>query len=260
MRLLAVPIESLSHSIFDEGMAVLTSLDPVEAQRVLRFRYEDDRKRALAGRLLWRVVCNRDGLSSESLMFRRTVEGKPYVVVDGNYNFNVSHHGAWVVAISDASRLVGVDIMRYDEPTRGRETFFESMRAQFTEREWNEIGVDLKVFYRFWALKESYIKAIGIGLGFNLQRACFSTSSGHGLGRAIVEIDSVVQSSWEFFCTELDDFHCVAVARGPFAEAHWDFRSKPAQDEPPSRYSDDSGSLELKICVLAGDKLIEECC
>jgi len=227
MRVLAFHIGGMSTSVFENGWAQLQATEPAEAERVLKFRVDNDRKRALAGRLLWRRICAE---LPGPLEFRRTPENKPYVATDGNFNFNVTHHGDWVVAASDANALVGVDVMRYDEPLRGRSVFFESMRGQFTPEEWRVIGDDIRVFYRFWALKESYIKAVGIGLGFNLQRASFSLPGGQP-GRATLCLDGVDALAWDFVVLEVDSTHCVAVARGPFAAAHWDFRRAPGPDD-----------------------------
>ena len=61
-----------------------------------------------------------------------------------------------------------------------KEEFFNLMRGQFTNYEWSNIRgpaepqKQVDQFYLHWALKESYIKAVGIGLGFELQRAQFS--------------------------------------------------------------------------------------
>ncbi len=62
--------------------------------------------------------------------------------------------------------------------------FFHLMRRQFTPREWEAIRVgeeeeqQLRTFYRHWCLKESFVKADGGGLGWNLQRLNFVVSRG----------------------------------------------------------------------------------
>lgn len=124
-----------------------------------------------------------------------------------NYDFNISHHGRWVAMGYCTTRdSIGVDVMTYEEPKRGRDVFFEAMRGCFTRREWAQIGDSLERFYRFWALKESYLKATGVGLGFNLQRLSFELAPGET--RATLELDGVsvtVHGEWSFEVWDLDD-------------------------------------------------------
>lgn len=62
------------------------------------------------------------------------------------------------------------------------ENFFSSLTSGFTKEEWEDIRrpcediSKLQKFYEGWTLKESYIKAIGIGLGLELQRIRFIVS------------------------------------------------------------------------------------
>ena len=239
MRLVVCSIASegwKDDAVFNRLLDELRADEPNEADRVMRFRAREDRLRALAGRTLAKLVCTQDVVGDKApgspgplLQLERTPQNKPFLRTSGNFNFNISHHGNWVVAVSHPTHLVGVDVMRYDEPNRGRDLFFESMRGQFTPHEWTVIGSDLKRFYQFWSLKESYIKAIGIGLGFNLQRASFSLGqqASEKMMSASVTIDSAPQPLWQFRVLELDDTHCIALACGPFSDVCWDFRSAP---------------------------------
>ena len=232
------------------------------------------------------------------LRFKRTEENKPYLFHPQRtgYNCNVSHHGNWVAGACDTRALVGIDVMRYERP-RGCKNipeFFGTMRQYFTTYEWNTIehssttqpfvddadaddasgttgteqketvAVDrweklqLRQFYKHWALKESYIKAIGIGLGFELSRAefryvrleqdnntgvyvrteCLADST-----HAVMYIDGALQKEWTFEIQEPDEEHCVVVAMGPFQEATPHFldtlaleskESPPAASVPPT--------------------------
>ncbi|KAJ7995292.1 hypothetical protein DPEC_G00243020 [Dallia pectoralis] len=103
--------------------------------------------------------------------------------------------------------------------------FFRVMSRQFTEHEWSVIRgagsewEQLAMFYRHWALKESFIKAIGTGLGFNLQRAEFHLTAepiteGKVCSRTTLELDEEVEEGWIFEESLLDQDHQVAVALG----------------------------------------------
>jgi len=206
------------------AVAALREVEPEEAARVERFRFAEDRKRALAGRLLARAAVVRGtGAAWRDVALRRTEANKPYAALrEGvdppRFNFNVSHHGDWVAVASHDRLRVGVDVMRFDDPPRGEAAFMESFASYFTPHEWSQIrGADapMRRFYEFWALKESYIKAVGVGLGFPLQRISFTRAPPH---LATAAVDGRELADWHFDLGRLDERHCVAVALGSDAD------------------------------------------
>ncbi len=78
---------------------------------------------------------------------------------------------------------VGVDVMRINDShaLKNVPEFFRLMRRQFTAAEWAAIRsagdaaphLQLAEFYRHWCLKESFVKAEGTGLAWDLQRLNF---------------------------------------------------------------------------------------
>ena len=217
-----------------------------ERVRIRKFRFEIDAKRSLAGRLLLRhLAAERLCVPSGSVRFERTPQGKPYLKLenkgtnerDFGFNINASHHGSFVVAASSESHIVGVDVMKYDPPRSGTiDEYFDLMSNCFTPAEWkhlNSPGSDrekLVRFYRYWCFKESYIKAVGIGLGLELQRMHFKFEDAtpdeidNGIVlRGVLELDGTRLSAWSFYLYEPDADHCLAVAYGPFADCHPDY-------------------------------------
>jgi 4'-phosphopantetheinyl transferase len=242
-----------------EWSAALALVSPSEQDRIGRFkrptrhagllvgRHNPDAKSALVGRLLILLAAahHRPHAPLDALRFERTPQGKPYLALDAgesagpvateHFNFNVSHAGEWVVLAAETTHLIGVDVMKVE--LRGSnpslDQFFHDMRSCFTPLEWQHIRQastddapqQLDRFFRHWTLKEAYIKAVGIGLGFDLQRAqfrCREVADGGGRGlcaTATVEIDGAERREWTFELEYLDAHHLVAVARGPFAQA-----------------------------------------
>uniref|UniRef100_A0A7S2TIJ9 holo-[acyl-carrier-protein] synthase n=2 Tax=Lotharella oceanica TaxID=641309 RepID=A0A7S2TIJ9_9EUKA len=96
--------------------------------------------------------------------------------------FNISHHGEWVILAAESHFAVGCDIMNIDRRRGGDpKTFFRHMKANFSEEEWSEVqsetGGDrgkMTRFMRLWTLKEAYVKAVGMGLSLEPKRVCFS--------------------------------------------------------------------------------------
>jgi hypothetical protein len=72
---------------------------------------------------------------------------------------------------------------------------------------------------------QSYIKAVGVGLGLDLQRLEFSSDptlmsdSATMCSGATLRIDGKLDTVWEFSQCYLDPEHCVAVALGPPEDA-----------------------------------------
>ena len=130
--------------------------------------------------------------------------------------------GDYVVFAGCTTGQVGIDVMKVElRRNTTLDKFFSLMTRQFTASEWRFINNSdtaeresrLFNFYRCWCLKESYVKAIGTGIKFGLQRieflpgcivddACTTTS---------VKIDGELQEGWMFH-ESMFDGHIMALA------------------------------------------------
>ena len=105
--------------------------------------------------------------------------------------------------------------------------FFRLMTRQFTTEEWMQIkdeqldlNAQLANFFRFWTLKESFVKGHGHGLGWNLQRLSFKVNPAEKASLVVGQIsdnsqlylDGELAEQWYFAETLLDAQHCVATA------------------------------------------------
>uniref|UniRef100_A0A3B5B459 L-aminoadipate-semialdehyde dehydrogenase-phosphopantetheinyl transferase n=1 Tax=Stegastes partitus TaxID=144197 RepID=A0A3B5B459_9TELE len=203
-----------------------------EKDRIGQFVFAKDAKSAMAGRLLLRrFVCEKMGVPWSEIRLERSPRGKPYLAVSSDsgsaWSFNLSHQGDYAVLAAEQGMQVGVDIMKTTMPgSSSVPEFFRIMTRQFTAYEWSIIQSagsehqQLAAFYRHWALKESFIKAIGTGLGFNLQRVEFHLPSeplaqGQVLRQTKMHLDEEEEEDWMFEESLLDAEHHVAVALGP---------------------------------------------
>ena len=105
---------------------------------------------------------NKFGVENDAILFSVDENQKPYLRNDKNFHFNCAHSGQWVVcAVDDAP--VGIDIERV------KSVDFDIAKRFFSDEEYNTLMNVHKSertahFFRFWTLKESYLKAIGKGL------------------------------------------------------------------------------------------------
>ncbi|KAM9853013.1 L-aminoadipate-semialdehyde dehydrogenase-phosphopantetheinyl transferase isoform 3-T3 [Aulostomus maculatus] len=225
--------------------------------------------------LLRRFVCERMKIPWSEIRLRRSPRGKPYLAAplevspDSGptpqaWGFNLSHQGDYAVLAAEPRRQVGVDIMKTTMPgSSSVPEFFRIMTRQFTEYEWRVIQSagsehqQLAAFYRHWALKESFIKAIGTGLGFNLQRAEFHLATeplkeGRVLRQTKMLLDEEEAEDWLFEESLMDPDHHVAVALAPADTLH---STPPPSSLPlPTTFT----LLSFRDLIASASPLVEE--
>jgi 4'-phosphopantetheinyl transferase len=149
-------------------------LDPDEAARAGRFRFDMHRLEYLHGRALTRFVLARYlGVDPAAVRFTATEHGKPRIAGGEPVQFNLSHsRGTSVLAVSGRGQL-GVDVEHLDSPHDGleiAERYFS--RAECDSLRRLSAAERQSTFVSLWALKESFIKATGRGMALPL--AAFS--------------------------------------------------------------------------------------
>ncbi|XP_024937574.1 L-aminoadipate-semialdehyde dehydrogenase-phosphopantetheinyl transferase [Cephus cinctus] len=198
-----------------------------EKERLGRFVFRKDSRASLIGRLLMRKFVNEYvKVPYDKIMFTRDEGGRPILeVTPGNVAFNVSHHGRYTVLAGETKKItLGVDVMK-EEYTGGKELkeFFRIMNRNFSTSEWEEIrgpvgtpqSEQIAMFCRHWALKESYVKALGVGIVVNLQKLNFKTKANLHEHELITNTELYIdglKQNWLFEESLLDSDHCVAVA------------------------------------------------
>lgn len=203
----------------------LSLLPQQQHSSITRFVKTEDRKRALVSRLLqYALVHQLTEIPFDEIVINRTPQGKPYLdthkknVKFPNFNFNVSHHGDYVGIASEPICLVGLDIVCCYIPSKETVSeFIHNFSSYFSSSEWEKIvnaGSDddvLDVFFRYWCLKEAFVKALGTGVGYKLDYVEFHHKDWTDI---YVKVDGDVLKDWKFWLFELNERHRVAVARG----------------------------------------------
>ncbi|GMK38055.1 4'-phosphopantetheinyl transferase [Paenibacillus sp. CCS19] len=170
LELFTVRMEPMSASVLRRLVEQVT---PERRRRYERFRIEADAVRSLFAELVVRrIVRERYSISNEAIQFRANSYGKPELVYPAELHFNVSHSGNWVVcAISDGP--VGIDIEQIQpiDMEVSRRFFSPAEHAQLIALPMEE---QLNRFYELWTLKESFVKAVGMGLSMPLDSFSFT--------------------------------------------------------------------------------------
>ncbi len=104
------------------------------------------------------------GIPPKLVKTGRRRKGKPYSIDDPGLYFNMSNSGKFVTIAFSRDSELGIDI----EQIRPLPDLDEMIIRNFTSREIRFIngksGERTTRFFRFWTIKESYLKAIGEGM------------------------------------------------------------------------------------------------
>ncbi|MGE4559572.1 MAG: 4'-phosphopantetheinyl transferase superfamily protein [Desulfobulbus sp.] len=129
-----------------------------------RFRLKDDRARCIgAGLLLAHAVRRIDPACTLPPRPSRGANGKPFLPDLPHFHFSLAHSGKWAVC-AVADHPVGVDI----EPLPSMADVVDVARRCFTQIELRHLfslpeSDRPSAFCTLWTIKESYMKATGLG-------------------------------------------------------------------------------------------------
>jgi 4'-phosphopantetheinyl transferase len=191
-------------------------LTPNERDRYGSFYFERDRRLFLATRALVRtVLSNYSTVSPADWRFGTGEHGKPLIsapAVTPNIHFNLANTpGLVVCVVSVAHELLGVDAERIDR----RVEAVDLAERYFSESETGRLRAlpaseQLRSFFAYWTLKESYIKARGLGLTLPTDQFSFRVDD---------EISVVFDTrfaddakSWRFALIDAPPHHIIAIS------------------------------------------------
>lgn len=148
-------------------------LSAVELEQYQSLQHGSNGRDYLVSRALLRTVLSQYcGLAPENLSFCANDFGKPELADNqglGLVQFNTAHTSGLTVCVVTRGNDVGVDVESHAE-NRGvlnmADDYFSALELQALNRTSDE--QQLEFFYRYWTLKEAYIKARGEGLSIPL--------------------------------------------------------------------------------------------
>src|SRR5215510_12763994 len=193
-------------------LAPLLSQD--EYQRAMRFYRPTDRDRFIAGRgILRKILSTYLALAPDEVRFVYNEYGKPFISTDQNrgaLSFNLSHSNGNALYVVARSRRVGIDIeyMREDFATlEVAERFFS--KDEFEALKASPIDRRTEAFFNCWSRKESYIKAIGMGVSYPLDG--FTVSLGVPPALLNVDADATETARWKMYGLDVAEGYAAAL-------------------------------------------------
>ena len=206
-----------------EGYEAL--MTPEERTKQRRFHFERDRHDCLVTRALVRTTLSRyAAVGPAAWRFEQNRYGRPHLAPGQTHRdlrFNLSHTRGLIACAVTIGHEIGVDVESLSRPGETVEIadrYFSareirSLRALPQERQRER-------FFAYWTLKESYIKARGMGLALPLDQFSFLLDGGAPIG---IEFDPRLgddSRDWQFDLRRPGEEHMLAIGvrRGPGAD------------------------------------------
>ena len=159
--------------------AYVPLLTEAERAKAGRFYFAADRNRHVISRALLRTVLpGYLGIPQQALSFRSDRFGRPSLdhpeALACGLDFNLSHTDGLIALAATCHTAVGVDVENASrqQPAMELASRFFSPNEVASLRTFTGDALNLE-FYRHWTLKESYLKAYGVGLSLPLDQFGF---------------------------------------------------------------------------------------
>jgi len=171
----------------------------------------------LAARILLRSVLSQYAdLPPAEWRFETNAFGRPHIAnpdAPRGFVFNLSHKPGCVTCLIGAGRDLGVDV---EDSAANRGNFLEIAGRFFSPSEAATLRElpDFKRrqrFFELWTLKESYIKARGVGLSLGLSRFSFSIEGDRANVRFAEGFEDR-EETWDFRLFRPDERHVMATS------------------------------------------------
>lgn len=192
-------------------------LSAEEQARQRRFLYPKHRRQFLISHALVRLVLSHyAGDAPAAWRFLTKAHGKPALAsaaAQADLRFNLSHTDSLAVVAVATGREVGVDAENVERRDPGidlaRRYFAPEEVAQLTRLDDDQRKSG---FFDFWTLKESYIKARGLGLALPLDAFGFHLAPGSAPRISFSERIADNAADWQFLQLSISPSFRIALA------------------------------------------------
>lgn len=198
---LAFPKEIDNPQLLAQYHAMLT---PEEAKQQQRFHFQRHRHQYLITRALIRSLLSRyvPTIAPADWRFEKNEYGRPHIAAQFGLEwlrFNLSHTDGLIACAVVRDREVGVDvenIQRDGELVKLADRYFSP--AEVAELQGLADAEKPLRFFDYWTLKESYIKARGMGLSIPLDHFSFRIGHHTDLALDVVAEQRDPADRWQF--------------------------------------------------------------
>lgn len=183
--------------------AYLALLNDEEKARQERFIFPKHRHSFLIAHAFVRVVLSRYfPVSADQWTFEKNQYGRPDVILPKgapNLRFNLSHTNGLAVCAVTLNRDLGVDV----EDLERKGATVELAHRYFSDSEITDLKAlpnerQRQRFFELWTLKESYMKARGIGLSLGLGNFSFTLGAESPITIAFNDSINDEPGDWQF--------------------------------------------------------------
>jgi len=192
-------------------------LNDTEKEEESRLHYARDRNRYRITRALVRTVLSRYApVDPRDWAFSTSAYGEPHIVnaqsPGGCLSFSVSHTEGLIVVGVAKGRSLGVDV----ENLATGDVSIDIANHYFAPQEvatLREVSWEKRTyrFFEYWTLKESYVKARGMGFSLPLDRFSFQFADDHGVDLVIDPELGDESSRWQFWQFQPTPEHVLAA-------------------------------------------------
>ncbi len=207
--------EFKASSTFAKALPLLSEDEKIQYER---FAFEKDKNLYLLARYVLRTALSKyfNKIAPAEWEFKFNPFGRPFIANKNkpeDLHFNISHSDGVVVCAFANTEDVGVDI----ESSERECSYLELAERYFSKLEFEKLKSSAeskipKEFFKFWTLKESYIKARGMGLHIPLEQFSFTVVDDNDIS---IQFDPKLKDDpkrWQFKLLKLEFEYQVAIA------------------------------------------------
>ena len=222
---------SLSNVNSSELFACLELLSEPELAQWQRFLVKDARLQYLITRALVRTALSRYAdVPAKTWQFETNAHGRPHISqpqASSNLRFNLSNTTGLVACAVSMDCEIGIDVENITR-TVDTDELAPSVFAPAELTDFRQTGLEDRRdrFFSYWTLKESYIKARGMGLSLPLDAFWFELGGTSPL-LCVTDRCPDIPNRWRFYQHAPTDEHMMAVAVAapqgvePFIQPRW---------------------------------------
>jgi 4'-phosphopantetheinyl transferase len=209
----ALPDQIQDKPLLKEYYLMLSETEKSQMQRLI---YRKDQHRFLIRHALVRTTLSRYAkVLPKDWIFEKNIYGKPYIANDiilSTISINVSYSENIILLGITRNHSLGVDVENVTSRAApiniAKEFYCESETAALRTLSSNEQSL---LFYKYWTLKESYLKAVGIGLSAPLNSISFGFAGNSEITVCMDPFFNDLPSRWQFWQFQPFPEHVAAV-------------------------------------------------